>query len=142
MFKVFTGVVLGIITSYYAASYLHFLDGPMSHMGIGRPATSTAPHEQVLASNTFNATPPNQLERKPSSQNIWRRIDLALRLARLNPPDEITQKEVIDVLTVVAQRDPDIRTLFSSKTTTDLTNSEAIAMLSLVQRYVSFNNTH
>ena len=142
MFKILIGVVLGIIASYYAASHLQLLHGPMSKMGIGRSASTAVPNEQVLASNTINATPPNRLERQQSAHNIWARIDLALRLARLSPPSSVTQKEVSDVLSIVAQQNPDIQTLMASKTSTDLTNKEAIAMLSLIQQRISIKNTN
>jgi hypothetical protein len=132
MFKILIGIVLGILASYYAAAHLHLLDGPMSNVDIGRSGLS----DQVLSSNTINATPPNTFLREASSANIWDRINVAIRLARLSPPDATTPKEVLEVLSIVAQRNSDIRTLMAGKTSENLTNNEAVALLSLIQRRI------
>lgn len=126
MFRLILGFILGVVASFYFLPYFYSVQGMVPNFSFENVFSG----ESQLDSNTINANPPEPIQRAATTTVAVERINSALSLASLRPPQDAANRDVLDVVFIAAQKDALVNALFLERLANGITNQEAMIILS------------
>lgn len=132
MYRLILGFILGIAAAYYTV--VPAVESPFNGFNTAKITQFFQSDELTHTSNTFNATPPSELESLGYQYGVSGKIRNAITLISAHDLDAQTSDYAVNLITDLIVEEPKLQGFVRAQMDNGITNKEA---LNIFEQYLS-----